>query len=59
MDWYVPGDKKDSVKVDKQGNGLHRLWQQQLTQFNMVRFETAEAIASKYPSPTALIKVLS
>lgn len=57
MDWYVAGDNKDCVKVDKNGNGLSRLWQQQLTQFTLARLETAEAIASMYPSPASLMQV--
>lgn len=56
MEWYVAGDNKDSVKVDKNGNGLSRLWQQQLTQFTLARLETAEAIASMYPSPASLMR---
>lgn len=59
MDWYISGDNKDSVRVDKNGNGLHRLWQQQITQFTMARLETAEAIISVYPSPRVLIEVYS
>ncbi|XP_046749195.1 crossover junction endonuclease EME1 isoform X2 [Diprion similis] len=55
LDWYVAGDNKDTVKVDKDGNGLKRLWQQQLCQFNLARLETAEAIISKYPTPSHLM----
>jgi len=58
LDWYVTGDNKNTVRVDKDGNGLKRLWQQQLCQFNLSSLETAEAICTVYPSPVQLIKVL-
>lgn len=57
MDWYVSGCNKDSVRVDKSGNGLASLWRQQLTQFSLARLETAEAVCSLYPNPSALIEV--
>lgn len=59
LEWYSPGDNKDSVKVDKSGNGLKRLWQQQLCQFNLAKLETAEAIISQYPTPRHLMEVRS
>jgi len=58
FDWYVMGDNKNTVRVDKDGNGLKRLWQQQLCQFNLSSLETSEAICTVYPSPMQLIKVL-
>lgn len=58
FDWYVMGDNKNTVRVDKDGNGLKRLWQQQLCQFNLSSLETSEAICTIYPSPMQLIKVL-
>lgn len=57
FDWYVMGDNRNTVKVDKSGNGLKRLWQQQLCQFNLSSLEIAEAICSVYPSPANLIEV--
>lgn len=57
FDWYVMGDNKNTVRVDKDGNGLKRLWQQQLCQFNLSSLETSEAICTVYPSPMKLIKV--
>jgi len=57
FDWYVMGDNKNTVHVDKDGNGLKRLWQQQLCQFNLSSLETAEAICTVYSSPAQLIKV--
>lgn len=56
FDWYVMGDNRNTVKVDKNGNGLRRLWQQQLCQFNLSSLEIAEAICSVYPSPANLIE---
>ncbi|XP_017889722.1 crossover junction endonuclease EME1 isoform X2 [Ceratina calcarata] len=56
FDWYVMGDNKNTVKVDKDGNGLKRLWQQQLRQFNLSSLEIAEAICSVYPSPANLVE---
>ncbi|XP_024940621.1 probable crossover junction endonuclease EME2 isoform X2 [Cephus cinctus] len=57
VDWYVAGDNRDTVKVDKDGNGLKRLWQQQLCQFNLSSLETADAICSVYSSPMQLLEV--
>ncbi|XP_012522155.1 crossover junction endonuclease EME1 [Monomorium pharaonis] len=56
FDWYVMGDNKNTVRVDKDGNGLKRLWQQQLCQFNLSSLETSEAICMVYPSPMQLVK---
>lgn len=56
FDWYVMGDNRNTVKIDKNGNGLKRLWQQQLCQFNLSSLEIAEAICSAYPSPAHLIE---
>lgn len=58
FEWYVMGDNRNTVRVDKDGNGLKRLWQQQLCQFNLCSLETAEAICTIYPSPARLIEVL-
>ncbi|EZA55411.1 hypothetical protein DMN91_002218 [Ooceraea biroi] len=55
FDWYIMGDNKNTVCVDKDGNGLKRLWQQQLCQFNLSSLETAEAICTVYSSPAQLI----
>ena len=57
VSWYAAGDNRDTVKVDKDGNGLKRLWQQQLCQFNLSSLETAEAICQVYGSPLQLIEV--
>ena len=39
----------DNIKVNKDGHGLKRLWQQQLMQFPLVALETSQAIASINP----------
>uniref|UniRef100_A0A1Y1LUS3 ERCC4 domain-containing protein n=1 Tax=Photinus pyralis TaxID=7054 RepID=A0A1Y1LUS3_PHOPY len=54
--WYMAGDNKDCVKVDKNGNGLKRLWQQQLTTFPLARLEHAEAIITKFPTLKSLLE---
>lgn len=54
---FMLGDNKDCVNVDKFGNGLQRLWKQQLTCFSLVGLETAEAITSEYPSLALLMEV--
>lgn len=56
FDFYA-ADVSGNVKVSKDGHGLERLWQQQLMQFPLVALETSQAIASRYPSPQALIQV--
>nr|XP_033327692.1 crossover junction endonuclease EME1 [Megalopta genalis] len=57
FDWYVMGDNRNSVRVDKDGNGLKRLWQQQLCQFNLSSLEIAEAICSIYRCPADLMEI--
>lgn len=59
FDWYIMGDNRNTVCVDKDGNGLKRLWQQQLCQFNLSTLEIAEAICSVYPCPADLMEVSS
>ncbi|XP_068085908.1 probable crossover junction endonuclease EME2 [Anabrus simplex] len=56
LEWYATGDSRDCVRVDKNGLGLSRLWQQQLCQFPLVALDVAEAIVSQYPSPVALME---
>lgn len=55
--WYAEGSSINTVKVDKSGVGLLKLWHQQLRQFNNVGVEVAQAIAREYPSPQALFQV--
>jgi len=37
--WYVQGDNKNCVTVDKAMNGLKELWKRQIVQFNLVGLE--------------------
>ncbi|KAL1462667.1 hypothetical protein WDU94_014484 [Cyamophila willieti] len=55
-EWHASSDSKDCVKVDKLGNGLGRLWRQQICQFNNVTLDISEAIAQVYKTPTSLVK---
>lgn len=57
MDFYAAGDNRDTVGVDKDGNGLKNLWLKQLCIFNAVGLATAEAVCAVYPSPVALMNV--
>lgn len=57
VDWFANCDNRDTVQVNKDGNGLKRLWQQQLCQFNLMSLEAAEAILSEYKSPLHLMEV--
>ncbi|KAK6635493.1 hypothetical protein RUM44_000745 [Polyplax serrata] len=56
LDWFAKGDSSHTVKIDKNGVGLIKLWQQQICQFSSVGMETAQAIVSQYNSPLALLK---
>lgn len=56
VDWYATADSKECVRIESDGSGLLRLWQQQIRQFNSVNAEMAEAIVSHYKSPTALLE---
>ncbi|XP_018566241.1 crossover junction endonuclease EME1 [Anoplophora glabripennis] len=53
---YFHDSNKDTVKIDKNGNGLGRLWHQMLTMFPLARLETAEAITAVYPTPASLFQ---
>lgn len=55
--WYAEGSSTNTVKIDKSGVGLLKLWHQQLRQFNNVGVEVAQAIAREYSSPCALVEV--
>lgn len=57
LDFYAEGNNKDCVRVDNNGNGLQRLWQQNLTSFPLSRLETSEAIMDKYNTPVELMEV--
>ena len=50
-------NNRDCVKVDKDGNGLGRLWNQFLRMFPLASLETAEAVTSVYPTIHSLMEV--
>ncbi|XP_063591464.1 crossover junction endonuclease EME1-like [Penaeus indicus] len=54
--WYAEGSSTNTVKIDKSGVGLLKLWHQQLRQFNNVGVEVAQAIAREYSSPCTLVE---
>lgn len=54
---YFAVDNRDCVKIDKDGNGLNRLWNQMLRMFPLASLETAEAITSLYPTMHSLMEV--
>ncbi|GBP23897.1 Crossover junction endonuclease EME1 [Eumeta japonica] len=58
-DFYLRGEKKKSVSVDKEGRGLGSLWQQMLAVLPQSSLETARALTAQFPSPLALYKALS
>lgn len=51
---YLQGNSRSCVKIDKQNNGMQRLWIQQLAEIPMSSLDYAKAIASLYSSPFAL-----
>ncbi|XP_045623200.1 crossover junction endonuclease EME1 isoform X3 [Procambarus clarkii] len=54
--WYAEGNNTNTVKIDRSGVGLLKLWHQQLRQFNNVGVEVAQAIAREHPSPQILLE---
>ncbi|ERL87672.1 hypothetical protein D910_05062 [Dendroctonus ponderosae] len=53
---YFAVNNRDCVPIDKDGNGLFRLWSQCLVIFPSASLETAEAITSVYPTLHSLIQ---
>ncbi|XP_074108226.1 methyl methanesulfonate sensitivity 4 [Cotesia typhae] len=56
LDFFVSGDNKNTIQVDKEGYGLKKLWLKQLCIFNNSSLAVADAISSVYPSPQQLIE---
>lgn len=54
--WFLSEDNKNCIRVDKNGNGLLRLWKQIITIFPLASLETAEAISAVYPTPLSLFQ---
>ncbi|KAL0818610.1 hypothetical protein ABMA28_009043 [Loxostege sticticalis] len=57
-EFYMRGDKKNSVTVDKDGNGLARLWQQMIAVLPNSSLETSRSLCAQYKSPLALYEEL-
>ncbi|XP_066146323.1 crossover junction endonuclease EME1 [Euwallacea fornicatus] len=49
-------NNRDCVRIDKDGNGLNRLWNQFLRMFPLASLETAEAITLVYPTLNSLME---
>ncbi|XP_066252472.1 crossover junction endonuclease EME1 [Euwallacea similis] len=49
-------NNRDCVRIDKDGNGLNRLWNQFLRMFPLASLETAEAITLVYPTLHSLME---
>ncbi|XP_028165013.1 crossover junction endonuclease EME1-like [Ostrinia furnacalis] len=56
-EFYMRGDKKNSVTVDKDGNGLARLWQQIIAVLPNSSLETSRSLCEEFKSPLALYEV--
>ncbi|XP_022255229.1 crossover junction endonuclease EME1-like isoform X2 [Limulus polyphemus] len=54
--WFAQADSIGTVKVEKNGDGLLKLWQQQIQQFLNVSSEVAQAIVAQYRSPRLLLE---
>ncbi|XP_037292842.1 crossover junction endonuclease EME1 isoform X1 [Manduca sexta] len=54
--FYMRGDNRKCVAVDKEGHGLGRLWQQMVSVLPTASLEVARALCGKYTSPAALME---
>ncbi|XP_047538189.1 crossover junction endonuclease EME1 [Vanessa atalanta] len=57
-DFYMRGDNKKCVAVDKDGNGLSRLWQQMIAILPLSSLETSRALCAQYKTPLELYESL-
>ncbi|KAM3957894.1 methyl methanesulfonate sensitivity 4 [Aphomia sociella] len=57
-EFYMRGDNKKCVPVDKDGNGLSRLWQQMIAILPLSSLETSRSLCAKYKSPLELYEAL-
>ncbi|XP_045771035.1 crossover junction endonuclease EME1 [Maniola jurtina] len=57
-DFYMRGDNKKCVAVDKHGNGLSRVWQQMIAVLPMASLESSRALCAQYPSPLTMYEAL-
>ncbi|KAJ8712656.1 hypothetical protein PYW08_007960 [Mythimna loreyi] len=56
--FYMRGDNKNCIAVDKDGAGVARLWQQMLAVLPHSSLDTARAICAQYKSPLQLYESL-
>lgn len=56
---YLRGENRKCVTVDKQGNGVSRLWQQMIAVLPHSSLETSRALCAKYPTPLDLYESLN
>ncbi|XP_047999681.1 crossover junction endonuclease EME1 [Leguminivora glycinivorella] len=57
-EFYMRGDNKKCVPVDKDGNGASRLWQQMIAVLPGSSLETSRSVCAQYKSPLALYQAL-
>ncbi|CAG5047334.1 unnamed protein product [Parnassius apollo] len=57
-EFYMRGDNKKCVPVDKDGNGISRLWQQMIAVLPHCSLETSRALCAQYTTPLALYESL-
>uniref|UniRef100_A0A2A4K6X0 ERCC4 domain-containing protein n=1 Tax=Heliothis virescens TaxID=7102 RepID=A0A2A4K6X0_HELVI len=58
-EFYMRGDNKKCVAVDKDGAGMGRLWQQMIAILPQSSLEVSRALCAKYKTPLDLYEVLS
>ncbi|KAJ2937941.1 hypothetical protein O0L34_g14214 [Tuta absoluta] len=57
-EFYMRGDNKQCVGIDKDGNGMPRLWQQMVAILPQSSLETSRALCAQYKTPRNLYKAL-
>ncbi|KAJ0173348.1 hypothetical protein K1T71_011524 [Dendrolimus kikuchii] len=57
-EFYMKGDNKKCVPIDKDGNGVARVWQQMIAILPLSSLEISRAICGQYKSPLALYDAL-
>nr|XP_049698861.1 crossover junction endonuclease EME1 [Helicoverpa armigera] len=58
-EFYMRGDNKKCVAVDKDGAGMGRLWQQMIAILPQSSLEVSRALCAKYKTPLELFEELS
>ncbi|XP_076337120.1 methyl methanesulfonate sensitivity 4 isoform X2 [Tachypleus tridentatus] len=54
--WFAQADSVGTVKVEKNGAGLLKVWQQQIQQLINVSSEVSQAIVAHFQSPSLLLQ---